>query len=523
MVPKLEKSVFYNLPPKLVLFSLLLLLSLYLLPTNAKAALNYGQAYPDIGTFQTPNGNWSFWVGWDANFSETYTPEGESYAWVVYFAPEAVYLALQSSKSIYSGVNINAGYKYFYGSLNISSGTRLSSLLLAGLHSVGLSKNLFSASTPGIGIGAFSAGNLSFALSSGLTFLKEKATDSLKRGIQIDSGISISYDLISIPLPFSVSLGTDCVLGEDPEELCKFHGFYPIIIYDIEQPSAQSPLDLLLAELTMPATTPQSVEEGTRKMLIKAVQIIQGDTRFQEFIESELQNSQYDTIINQTQQWLTSGDTSNLPENLDLPDPLIAHQTMKPIFGASQIAFELGYQKGCNANPGCSTLYTDCVIEQYCIPGTECIVEITAEEIAALIPGKTALDFEEAWLVIDNSVEQYLVSGAESTEWLQILNGKATYTFAHNSDTPIVLGVKLETAYAPVDTRVELCRRMIFFTPLKGDINGDRSVDLTDTILTLQILTKTGNQSFIDKGADINGDNTIGIEEVIFVLQEVSD
>ena len=75
----------------------------------AKAELQYGQAYPDIGTFSNIWGNWTFWIGWDANFSETYDPEGESYAWVVYFAPEAVYLALQSSKSVYSGVNVNAG------------------------------------------------------------------------------------------------------------------------------------------------------------------------------------------------------------------------------------------------------------------------------------------------------------------------------------------------------------------------------------------------------------------------------
>lgn len=462
-------------------------------------------------------------MGWDANFSETYIPEGESYAWVVYFAPEAIYLALQSSKSVYSGVNVNAGFKFFYGSLNITGGDRVNAELIGSLASVGLSKNLFSASTPGIGFGAFSVSNLSFALSAGLTFLKEKPTDTLKRGIQVDSGISVSYDLVSIPLPFSVSLGTDCV-GGDPPELCQFVGFFPIIIYDIEQPTPQNPIDLLILELSKTTSSPPlSAAEGTRKILLNAVQIMRSDTKFNEFIESQLHNSNYDTLINETQQWLQSGDTSNLPENFELPDPVEAHQTMKPIFAAAQMAFELGYQRGCIANPDCSRIYADCVIEEYCTPGEECVIEIAAEEIASLIPGKTAADFEEAWLLIDNSVEQYLVSENESTEWLQILNGKATYRFVQNSDTPIVLGVKIDPNWAPVETWVELCRRMIFFISPVGDINGDKVVDLVDAILGLQILTNTELLSPIDKGADVSEDDRIGIEEVIYIFQKVTD
>ncbi len=523
MVAIRDNYFWQSLLARVIFFSLLIVVGLHPFSRPAKADLNYGQAYPNIGTFKTPSGNSCLWVGWDANFSETYTPEGESYAWVVYFAPEAIYLALQSSKSVYSGVNVNAGFKYFYGSLNLTGGDRVSAELLGGLVSVSLSRNLFSASTPGVGIGAFSVANLSFALSAGLTFLKEKPTETLKRGIQVDSGISVSYDLVSIPLPFSVSLGTDCVSG-DPPELCQFVGFYPIIIYDIEQPTPQNPIDLLISELAKTATSPPlSAAEGTRKILLNAVQIMRSDTKFNEFIESQLHNSNYDTLINETQQWLQSGDTGNLPENLELPNPVEAHQAMKPIFAATQMAFELGYQRGCIANLDCSRIYADCVIEEYCTPGEECVIEIAAEEIASLIPGKTAVDFEEAWLLIDNSVEQYLVSENESTEWLQILNGKATYRFVQNSDTPIVLGVKIDPSWAPVDTWVELCRRMIFFIPPPGNINGDGKVDLTDAILVLQILTDLEPSSLIDKGADISEDGRIGIEEIIYIIQKVSE
>jgi hypothetical protein len=36
--------------------------------TPSLAALEYGQAYSDIGTFSNVWGKWTLWVGWDANF-----------------------------------------------------------------------------------------------------------------------------------------------------------------------------------------------------------------------------------------------------------------------------------------------------------------------------------------------------------------------------------------------------------------------------------------------------------------------
>ena len=499
-----------------------MLATTHLIVPPLSSPLEYGQAYPDIGTFQTANGSWSFWVGWDANFSETYDPEGEAYAWVVYFAPEAVYLALQSSKSLYSGVNVNAGYKYFFGTLNMAGNTRMSEALLGTLASVGLSRNLFSSSLPGIGFGAFSPTNLSFALSAGLTFIKEKSTSTLKRGVQIDSGISVSYDLISLPLPFSVSLGIDCESG-DPPELCQFHGFYPILIYDLEPPTTNNPLDQLIEEFEkISISPPLSVEKATVKQLLEILRLMRTHPSFHEFIAANAQDSHFDDLISEVQQWLNDGDTSELPGNLDLPDPAEAHLTMKPIFPTAQMAFELGYQRGCRSNPSCTTIYTDCVVEDYCAPGEECVIEILAEDIAASIPGKTAAEFEGAWLLIDNSVEQYLVSGSETTQWLQIENGKAIYRFYHNSTTPVVLGVKIDPTWAPVDTWVELCRRLVLFSSRPGDINGDNNVDLADIIVTLQIVVGSDLPSVIDRGAELDDDDRIGLVEAIYILQIIS-
>lgn len=458
--------------------------STFLAAQPAKAALEYGQAYSDIGTFSNKWGNWCFWMGWDANFSETYDPEGESYAWVIYFAPEAVYLALQSSKSLYSGVNVNAGYKYFYGILDLEIGNRVSTKMLTSeFSSVGLSTNLFSASTAGIGVGAFSMGNLSFALSTGMTFLIEKNSKIVKRGVQIDSGVSVSYDLIAIPLPFSVSLGIDCDVNDDPPELCKFYGFYPIIIWDLEQQASKNPVDLVISELQkITPSSPKSAADVTQKMLMQAVQIMQANTTLRAFMESVAHDSSYDTAISETQQWLQSGDTSNLPESVELPDPVEAQVTMKPIFATTQMAFELGYQRGCIANPTCSTIWADCVIEEYCTPGQECVIEITAEELAALTPGKTAADFEDAWLLIDNPVEQYLVSEEETEEWLQIINGKATYSFSQNTDTPVTLGLRIDPAWAPVENWVHPCSRIIYFAEQPSSV---KKVSLAGMILLL--------------------------------------
>jgi hypothetical protein len=94
----------------------------------------------------------------------------------------------------------------------------------------------------GTGVGAFGGPNLSFALSAGLTVLRENNSEALQRGIQVDSGVSVIYDLMSLPLPFSVSLGIDCD-GQDHPELCKFIGFYPIIIWDIDEQTAQNPVE----------------------------------------------------------------------------------------------------------------------------------------------------------------------------------------------------------------------------------------------------------------------------------------
>jgi hypothetical protein len=58
--------------------------------------------------------------------------------------------------------------------------------------------------------------------------------------------------------------------------------------------------------------------------------------------------------------------------------------------------------------------------------------------------------------------------------------------------------------------------------PVKGDINGDGDVGISDAILALQIASGITPNSAVYKLADVNGDGRIGIEEAIYILQKVA-
>jgi hypothetical protein len=57
---------------------------------------------------------------------------------------------------------------------------------------------------------------------------------------------------------------------------------------------------------------------------------------------------------------------------------------------------------------------------------------------------------------------------------------------------------------------------------MKGDVNGNRAVDLADAILAMQVLSRVKPAQLIYKEADVNGDAKIGLQEVIYILQKVA-
>jgi hypothetical protein len=56
----------------------------------------------------------------------------------------------------------------------------------------------------------------------------------------------------------------------------------------------------------------------------------------------------------------------------------------------------------------------------------------------------------------------------------------------------------------------------------KGDLNKDKSVNLTDAIIALRVLAGLGFSGTYDIQTDVNGDNKVGMEEVIYILQKAA-
>lgn len=57
---------------------------------------------------------------------------------------------------------------------------------------------------------------------------------------------------------------------------------------------------------------------------------------------------------------------------------------------------------------------------------------------------------------------------------------------------------------------------------VKGDVDNDRTVDLSDAIISLKVISRIETPT-VCKWADINGDFRIGIEEAMYALRCVAD
>lgn len=60
-------------------------------------------------------------------------------------------------------------------------------------------------------------------------------------------------------------------------------------------------------------------------------------------------------------------------------------------------------------------------------------------------------------------------------------------------------------------------------TIITGDINNDGTVDLKDTMISLQILTGVNPSQIIYKNADVNADNKIGLHEAIYTIRKAAN
>ena len=514
-------------------------------PDNTRSAqsLTYGSPVSQIGTF---NGQ-CVWLGWVGSFSESYLPESENYAWVLYFAPEGVYVALQNSCSLYSSVDVFASVGSFFGVMAAPDSPDRSIITkdyLESLLGVMLTLNI-SSSLPAAG----PLSQLGVGLSFGPTFFRQGTSKVLVRGFQYNAAWSISYSLVPFSLPGTVALD----YGEPECEINPgINGFWPIMEWDLGQIPEGNPINAIVPKLEEMAKFPgstfvQIISSQMAQMLLPFLRglVTSGSVTlvddlspltpadyFGHFLQNNSPtvpgsspNTSIDYLIKQTEEWLQTGDTSQLPDavsnGLSINGPLF-YNSMKPIQSGTDLAFEVAYKRGCDANANCTTLYADCVTHVHCTPGEICRLEVTTEEISSLFPGSDPSEFEEAWLLFENPVEQYMTTEGSET-WVQIENGKAVFEFIQSSDNPLVLTIRIDPEWAPVDRWVRLCPRMITFTSPKGDVNGDELIDLTDAVTALQVMSKIGPLPALNKGADVNGDVKVGMEEIIYILQELSE
>jgi hypothetical protein len=435
----------------------------------AASAVQFGIPASSIGTFNSQ----TFWIGWNGAFSDSYLPEYENYAWVVYFSPEAVWVALQSAKGVYSGVNVFAGLGTFIGTLMAPGGSLLTKSYLNELLSVTLTVNNGFKPAP---YGPLS--QLGVGVDRGITFLRRGKVDRLERGFQYNYGMSVSYDLISIPLPGSVSLDTESTVNA---------GFYPIIAWNIS--AGERPINAIIPALKALAKGRGStyialISKQFAQLLLNFLQPLQasGPVVLQnnvpptpaQFFNQPLPGQPGASDVNTSivhhiravEQWLESGRTQELPgafkngvpgQQAPDGDPW---DIFKPVRGATGLAFELGYKHGCDANVNCTTRYADCIKKVSCAVGKKCLITVTAAEAAGLVPGSSAADFEGSSVFFDNSVEDFLTTQQPETA-RKFSNGKAELEIVQLTPDPQVIGVRLPASNITGNRNIELCRRII--------------------------------------------------------------
>ena len=436
---------------------------------------NCVDCFDSLSTF---NG-WTVWVGWAASFSDTYAPECETLAWVAHFSPDGIYLSQQCAKAYYSGVDVNIGYNYFVGAAYAPQGAAtISKNYLDNLMGVSLSYNFI-----GYGLAPYGPlANLKVGASAGPTFFRTEGSNALKRAVQLGVGFSVAYELVPLPLPGTASLdyfsniniGFKQILGwnpsEDPNPMNMIReGLQSLADQTGETGEFYSVQVNHMAQMflsffnTMQTSGPVTLPEGN-------VSPAQYFAHFMQYTATPANPpvNSVDYLKKKTQEWLESGNTDALSEALYRSIPLDLgsfYRSLRGVDAGTKAAFETGYWLA----TGDDYVYPDTCGSQniiQCKPGEVCSVVVTAQEIAALVPGTTAATFEGKQVVFDNPTEQFLnamSTGGNVETSVTIQSGKATYSFVQASDFPLVIGARVNPSAATGSKTIELCRRIIQF------------------------------------------------------------
>lgn len=137
---------------------------------------------------------------------------------------------------------------------------------------------------------------------------------------------------------------------------------------------------------------------------------------------------------------------------------------------------------------------------------------------AASIPGFVNHSGSGIWHEIDG-MKYYTVHVGD------IIGMKASATSSMNASGPIPSWpIKYVACGLLAHSMINV---FIIPKPLTGDIDGNRSLNMGDAILALQVVSGLNPYDILagypDAGVDVNGDGKIGLAEAIFIMQKLSE
>ncbi|MBN2526679.1 MAG: hypothetical protein JXR76_09815 [Deltaproteobacteria bacterium] len=456
--------------------SVVLAVALLGMNRTAGAQHEYGKASPEIATFD----GLIFWTGWNGSFSDSYSPECETYNWFLFFGPEGVFAGLTSVGSNYSKVDVFAAINMFYG---VSSNSKPALTWQEAATSYGITYSQGLDIVPNV-----------VSIDFGVTFFRESPSAlMLQPGIQFSMGGSFSVALVDIPFMPSVTLDNAVnISGQDT-------GFWPVVLWNIDAAVA-NPQGAIINELrqlqSSGATTYTAIHQAQMAQSLLPVfaamntssgktldgtvtSATPGDYVGQYLANMNAASAPAHTIgaaANDVEAWLQSGDTE-APARImaDMPiSKAIAVGAFRMIKTGVGCGFEAAYRHGYDQAVASGTrtedtVYADCLVTRHCLIGDACNLEVTAEEAATWLPGTTAADFEGAEVHFDAAPSDYIEDGNAGQLVSDVFtDGVASYGFVRNEESSIVLGVTVPSATSPANNgmNLELCARKVIMYSL---------------------------------------------------------
>ncbi len=423
----------------------------------ASVSHRFGHESSQIGTFE----GMSFWIGWSGSVSDTFDPGSETFSWIVYFAPEGMFVALQLTQSTYAFVDVYKSMNTFFGAMASPDGETLKRSTISNLLGLSVSYDQ----------GIFDCGP---------TFFRTRNSSTLSRAIQFNLSNSVEPAAVPSHAPLSVS--------QDDIPLY-FAGFFPIVLWEMDESQQSDPLNsigLKLQELlNVESDSPNDrLAKEIAQRIIPFTDFLQTDglavlknNRIAEsfgdyFIQfsqtdslpSSLQpNSSIDYLIGEAEAWLQQAEAKDLGREIQdsfigsLPDSLYLYESTKSIRSAANLCFEMG-ERYAAVDEGLredDKRFADTVQILYCTMGEPCRIEVTTEEIAALVPGSNPADFEGVEVIFDA-----MIPGDEESN-VTLQEGVAVYSFYPLSFDTMVFGIRVPPSERTGNLTLELARRIV--------------------------------------------------------------